>query len=575
MNIKQLTGSIKNRGLKMEYIIGGISLFFGIFLTGYFMKKKYYKESDRLEKWKLDIHSRPVIEEMQKVKQLNMNGQTEECFEKWRQDWDDIITVKLPDLEELLFDAEEFIDKYRFKKAKAVQMEIEKVLTEVEEKINTILSELNELVGSEEKNRTETEELKEIYRESKKMLLAHRHSFGKSEKSLEERLNEVTEKFSKYHEMTAEGNYIDAREVVLSIKDMLEKIKSDMELIPDLLVECNSTIPFQLSELKEGYKEMLTQGYILDHIQAEEKIEKISSELETCLKRVEASDLEGIPEMIHEWKETIDEIYDLLENEVISRQNIGQTDKEILAMLRSAKADNHDLRREIIQIQQSYELEEVDIKATEKIEKRVEEMFRRFELLEHKINGNTAAFSHLNEELLLLKEAIEDVIAEQNTLSEKLQALRKDELSAREKVKELNIKITESIRTISNSNIPGVPPEYRHLIEDAQESIKNVMTKLEGKPLNIPVVQQYLEVALLTTEKVAAMTDEVIETAALVEKVIQYGNRYRSRYPSVNKGLSEAEIAFRNYHYKEALEQAAASIEEVEPGALEKIEVLL
>nr|WP_295969846.1 septation ring formation regulator EzrA [uncultured Bacillus sp.] len=559
----------------MEYIIGGISLFFGIFLTGYFMKKKYYKESDRLEKWKLDIHSRPVIEEMQKVKQLNMNGQTEEHFEKWRHDWDEIITVKLPDLEELLFDAEEYIDKYRFKKAKAVQLEIEKVLSETEDKIKTILNELHELVGSEEKNRNEIEELKEIYRESKKKLLAHRHSFGKSEKYLEQRLDEVTEKFAQFNEKTTEGNYLDAREVVLSIRGELEKIKSDMELIPDLLVECHSTLPFQLSELKEGFKEMMTQGYILDHIQVAEKTEDISQELEACLTRVETADLNGIPEKINAWKETIDELYDLLENEVLARQKIGQTDKEILSKLRAAKVDNHDLKKEIVQIQQSYHLEEADIRAIEKLEKRVDELFRRFELLEHKVNGNTAAYSHLNDELLEVKETIEMISGEQTTLAERLHALRKDELTAREKVKDLNKRMTESIRTISNSNIPGVSLEYKYLVKDAQESIQNVMAKLDEKPLNIPVVQQYLEVALLTADKVVSITDEMIETAKLVEKVIQYGNRYRSRYPSVNQGLTEAEKSFRRYNYKEALEQAAASIEEIEPGAIEKIEVLL
>ena len=172
----------------MEYIIGGITILFGIFLTGFFTKKKYYKESDRLEKWKMELTSRPVLEEMQKVKQLNMNGQTEERFERWRNDWDEIVTEVLPDLEELLFDAEEYIDKYRFKKTKTVQKEIETVLNDTEEKINQILSELEELVGSEEKNRIEIEELREIYRESKKTLLAHQHSFGKAEKSLEQRL---------------------------------------------------------------------------------------------------------------------------------------------------------------------------------------------------------------------------------------------------------------------------------------------------------------------------------------------------------------------------------------------------
>jgi septation ring formation regulator len=64
---------------------------------------------------------------------------------------------------------------------------------------------------------------------------------------------------------------------------------------------------------------------------------------------------------------------------------------------------------------------------------------------------------------------------------------------------------------------------------------------------------------------------ELIENVMLAEKAIQYGNRYRSQYPSVAKGLSEAEKAFRHYDYQDALEQAAASIEGVDPEALKKI----
>ena len=107
-----MIGSVQNRGLKMEFIIGGIAIIICIFLAGFFMKKKYYKEMDRLEACKIEISTRPVLNEMQKVKKLNMNGQTEERFERWRSIWDDIQTVQLPDLEELLFDAEEHIDKY-------------------------------------------------------------------------------------------------------------------------------------------------------------------------------------------------------------------------------------------------------------------------------------------------------------------------------------------------------------------------------------------------------------------------------------------------------------------------------
>ncbi|MDE5052330.1 hypothetical protein NDK25_08275 [Niallia taxi] len=37
---------------------------------------------------------------------------------KWRADWDGIVADQLPELEELLFDTEESIDKYKFGKAK-------------------------------------------------------------------------------------------------------------------------------------------------------------------------------------------------------------------------------------------------------------------------------------------------------------------------------------------------------------------------------------------------------------------------------------------------------------------------
>ena len=56
------------------------------------------------------------------------------------------------------------------------------------------------------------------------------------------------------------------------------------------------------------------------------------------------------------------------------------------------------------------------------------------------------------------------------------------------------------------------------------------------------------------------------------EKVIQYGNRYRSRYPAVAEALRTAEQYFMKYEYERALEVASSAIEKVEPGYLDKIE---
>lgn len=559
----------------MEYIIGAFIIIFCLFLTGFFIRKKHYKEIDRLESWKINIMDRPVLDEMAKVKQLNMTGQTEELFEKWRHEWDEIVTTDLPDVEELLFDAEEYIDKYRFGKAKEVTALIEEKLSKTEEKIQCILTELNDLVGSEEKNRTEIEELKELYRECKKNLLAHRHSYGNAENELERELEEVIGKFQEFDEKTKNGNYLEAREIVLFIKERLEKIRQKMDAIPRLLLECQTNLPAQLNELKEGYREMVSQGYVLDHIPLEKETEQYEKQLEKFLSFIEKLEIEEVEKGIDELKDGIEFLFDLLEKEVYAKHFISKNVQGAKELLEASLEENEKLRMESEHVQESYHLPEQELEVLKRSEKHLAFLEKRYELLLNRIEQNDTAQTVLSEELQEMKAMLDAVRDEQRAFEEKLKALRKDEMEAREQVKDLTKKVGEMIRLVSKSNIPGLSQDYQYLLEEAKESIQNVIDRLEEKPLNMNSVRKYLEVAVLTVNKLTDSTNELVENAKLAEKVIQYGNRYRSRYPSVAKGLQEAEAAFRNYDYRLALEQAAASIEEIEPGALKKIETLL
>lgn len=530
---------------------------------------------DRLEAWKIDLFNRPVLDEMSKVKQLNMTGQTEELFEDWRNQWDDIAAVKLPELEEMLFDAEEYIDRYRFNKAKGIQQEIEKKLQETEDQINKILEELHELVGSEEKNRVEIEQLKELYRETKKALLAHRHSFGKSEKYLEAQLDEVTKKFHEIDEKTEQGNYLEAREHVLMLQNQLETIKNNMDLIPQLLIESQSLLPAQLSEVMDGFREMTDKGYYLEHIQLEKEIESLQDNLSEYLTYIEETEIEKAVEGINEVKDRIDILFDLLEKEVNAKHFILQNEKSTSGLLAAVYEEHENLSDEVIHVQESYHLTETDFEIQRHLENELSAVTKHYQIMMEKINMNGTAQTVICEELKEIKEQLEMIHDEQENFAKKLQALRKDEFEAREKVRELTKKIGETIRLVSKSNIPGLPDDYKYLFEDANESIQNVKLQLEEKPLKVSALNQYLEIAVLTVEKLSNSTVELLENVLLAEKAIQYGNRYRRQHPSVAKGLSDAENAFRHFEYQEALEQAAASLEAVDPGALRRIKATI
>ena len=526
---------------------------------------------DRLEAWKIELLNRPIPDEMSKVKQLNMTGQTEELFEGWRNQWDDVVTVKLPELEEMLFDAEEYIDRYRFRKAKEVQISIQSKLQETESQINKIVEELHELVGSEVKNRVEIEESKEMYREAKKMLLARRHSFGHSEKHLEGLLNEVALKFKEFDEKTELGNYLEAREIVLQIHNQLRTIKHHMELIPQMLIECQSLLPNLLADCLEGHREMIGQDYYLDHINVEKEVARLEEKLAEILNLIEKTEIEQAEEGMKEIKDRIDVLFDLLEKEVHAKHFVIKNEKAAYELMAAALKENKELSNEVSAMQQSYQLLDSDFETQRQLEKELSTVYKHYEILVEKVKMNGTAQSVLQDELNTIQEQLQMIREGQQVFAQKLQALRKDEIEARETVKELTKKVGEALRLVKKNNIPGVPADYQFLFEDTNESIQNVRYQLEEKPLNVSALNQYLEVAVLTVEKLVNSTHELIENVTLAERAIQYGNRYRSHYPSVAQGLAKAEDAFRHYEYQEALEQAAASLEGIDPGALKKI----
>src|SRR5690606_29653096 len=154
-----------------------------------------------------------------------------------------------------------------------------------------------------------------------------------------------------------------------------------------------------------------------------------------------------------------------------------------------------------------------------------------------------------------------------------LQNLRKDELEAKETIQLLLKQLFNAKRSIQRYNLPGVPENFFLSVEDAEEKISDVEDKLQESPLDIPAINYALKQALKAVESCLKLTEEMIETSLLSEKLIQYGNRYRSLDPVLDKSLKEAEMAFRRYDYATALEIAARAIEPIDPDALKQIQV--
>lgn len=522
----------------------------------------------------MQIQHYPIFEELTKIKNLNMNGQTEELFERWRNKWTEVVDVDIIKIDSMLFDAEEYIDRFKFKKASVVEKDIEDYLNRCDQIKNEILSELDELIGSEEKNRIEMEQLKEQYRSARKTLLAHQYSFGPALANLEKMLEEFPQKFEEYDKLTGEGNYLNARETVLYLSEKSKKMNELINEIPALLTEIQTKIPASIHELRTGQREMEEQSYYLQHLELTEHLDQIEEELKKLEEELANLNVTHVAERIQEINDEIDNFYDLLEKEVYAKDYVDKNCDLAYKTLNEVLKATREVSTEAEYVQNSYRLPKEEAEIPKIGLKQLEVIQKRFEVLLSRVREEKSAYSSLQEELMEISNEIERIQEVQEEFSNRLKNLRIDENKARTKLNSLKKMLQETDRMLHKANIPGIPEEMDARLEEAEEQLFVVMQSLQEVPLNMNLVNSNLDKAEKCIQNVQKQAKEMIENVMLIERIIQYGNRYRSN-PNVHELLLQAEEAFHNFRYIKALELAAEAVELAEPGAIKRIEELV
>lgn len=509
---------------------------------------------------------------MSKIKHLKMTGQTEEFFEKWREEWDEIVTAHMPKVEELLYDAEENADKYRFKKANQVLVHIDDLLTAAESSIEKILREISDLVTSEEKSREEIEQVRERYSKSRKNLLAYSHLYGELYDSLEKDLDEIWSGIKQFEEETEGGNYITARKVLLEQDRNLERLQSYIDDVPKLLADCKQTVPGQIAKLKDGYGEMKEKGYKLEHIQLDKELENLSNQLKRAehvlMTELDIDEASAILQLIDE---NIQSVYQQLEGEVEAGQSVLSKMPELIIAYDKLKEEKEHTKAETELVKESYRLTAGELGKQQAFEKRLDEIGKLLSSVKDKLDAEHVAYSLLVEEVASIEKQIEEVKKEHDEYRENLQALRKEELQARETLSNLKKTISETARLLKTSNIPGIPSHIQEMLENAHHHIQETVNQLNELPLNMEEAGAHLKQAEEIVNRASRESEELVEQVILIEKIIQFGNRFRSQNHILSEQLKEAERRFYAFDYDDSYEIAAAAVEKAAPGAVEKI----
>lgn len=553
------------------YIVVIIILIIVFVLKNIKQNKKITKKISELEKEKNLVLSAPILNELSKVEALVKDEKLKYKYENWQAKFDDIRNKYMPEITDMLLDADNFAEEKDYKSLRPLLAEIELRIYKLREKTNKLLNEIKEITLSEEKNRNQIIKLKTKYRSLKQTYEKTKPEYGAVGEQIELQFENIEKRFQEFEVVMEKKDYDEINYIVKGITEMVDHIEYVIKEVPAILIMCNELVPSKIEDISEIYIKMTREMYQLDYLNVEYNIEETKKKISDILDRVKVLNLEDV---IFELKTIInyyDSLYNDFEREKSAKRIFDSNMKSFKAKLVRTNKIITGLMSQLGELETSYNLSKEDIERLNIINKEVENIKNSYNNLLDCNKNHSFPYSRMNKELDIL---IIKVSKLDETLSYDLKtigSMKDDEKRAREQLDSIKSLLKKARNRIRLYNIPVVPDNYFVELKDASEAIREIQKELAKKPINIDVLNIRVDTARDLVFKVYNTTNNLIKTIVMLEETIVYGNRYRSTKEQVNEGLNLAEKLFNKGSYKKALEITMNAIDYVEPGIHNKI----
>ncbi len=553
------------------YIITAIILVSIFVIKNIKQSKKIKNTINELEKEKNLILSAPILNELSKVEALVRDDKLKYKYDNWQQRFDDIRNKYIPEITDMLLDADNYVELKDYKSLRVLLADIELKIYKLKQKSNKLLDEIKEITLSEEKNRNQIVKLKTEYRKIKADFEKNKSDYQLVINQIELQFENIEKRFQEFEIVMEKKDYDEINYLVKGISDMIDHMKYVINEVPAILIMCNELIPSKIEDVSEMYIKMTREQYQLDYLNVEYNINETNKKIKNILDRVKVLNLEDV---VFELKTIInyfDSLFNDFEIEKIARKTFESNVKSFKAKLVRTNKAISGLMNELNDLKSTYNLSEDDIKRLHIIDKEIKIIKNDYNNLMDCNKNHSFPYSKMSKELDILIIKISKLDETLNYDLKTIGSMKDDEIRAREQLENIKDILKKSRNRIRLYNIPVIPDNYFVELQDASDAIKEIQKELNKKPINIDVLNIRVDTARDLVFKVFNTTNNLLKTIVMLEETIVYGNRYRSEKEKVNEGLNMAEKLFYQGSYKKALEITMNAIDYVEPGIHNKI----
>ncbi|MGX6978566.1 septation ring formation regulator EzrA [Vagococcus elongatus] len=543
------------------------------YIVAVLLKRKNEEKLDKLEERKIDLFDLPVFEEIEEIKKMHLVGQSQNTFREWNQRWTDISTASFAELESRIFEVENLNETFRFIKVKDVIQDAYETMDKMEEEVEEIRDGLKELKTSEERNSLAVQEALDKYEEIAQLVKEEAKTFGPAIDEIRKQVTKIENEFTQFVALNTAGDPMEASSVLQQAEDHTYELEQIILAVPPLFEQIDKEYPAQMKEIEEGYKRMVKDHYKFSEGDLSDDIRKINvriKDVTNALQRCEVVDVQNGNIII---EERIEELYELMEIEIKARDYVRTNIKTVRDYVGHVEKNNRQLLIELDHTSQSYTLNNNELGRTRGFQTQLEELGRAITQLDEQIKKKDVIYSEAEKSLRDGFQILKEMENQQVQISASLKDLRKGEKEAASKIEGYEFELKSLKRQVDKQRLPGIPQEYLEFFFVASDRVEELVRELNRIRIDMDYIDKLVTLCNEDLALLEEKTQELIDSAALTEQMLQYANRYRHSHELVERAIEKSMILFsEDYRYQDALDEIGVALEQVEPGAFKRIE---
>lgn len=553
------------------FLIAVVLFFITILVTRRKTGKKYKEYVNELDIEKNQLINVKILSEITKVRSLVKTDNLKHKLETWDQTFNYIKEEMLPKITDQISDVDFLIDKKDYKNAIKKMANIEVEIGALRRKSKKLIDEIQIITNSEERNRALITKLKVTYRELQAKFNRCEKDYGQLKEVIQAEFEKIDHQFIEFEEAMENNDYVHVEEIVIQIEEALENLRNILENIPSNLLMATVLIPGKIEEAKVAYSRMIRDGYPLDYLNVEynlEEIDKKTKEIINALKNLQIKDASIELKTMLDYFNTLFRDFD---KERECKDNFKEECKKFRHKLEKVNKVVYDIYIQIDDIKVTYDLTEEEINRFSTLNRNLEVINDDFKRLLEQGKSKTFAYSKLMDELEGLGVKLSRLQDDLDYQLKSITSMQDDEYRAKEQLSTIEELLHKAKMKLKDYKLPVIPSSYYVELKEAQDAIREIVKELEKKPIVIKILNIRVDTARDLVFKIYNKTNDMIKISNLSEKMILYGNRYRSTYPEVDQGLEQATALFYKGQYEKSLEKSIQTIQLIEENPLEKL----